>query len=279
MIYRKKKQGDLTTRQLLLSGNEVVSYTDSEQGDFTLLFIHGFPFNKDFWQPQLSFFSSICRVVAYDVRGYGSSSKVADTFTVDDLGDDLVSLITTLQLNRVVLCGLSMGGYIALNVISRYPQLVSGIILCDTQCTADTDEMREKRFHAIDLIRKGGKDAYINTSLKNLFAPQSFNTHPQSVEFIRGIMNKADAEIICNTLKALAERHETCSSLATIQVPALIICGVEDAVTPVAKAEYMHRQISGSSLMLIPDAGHVTNHEETETFNNSVSEFLQKNFN
>ncbi|MEZ5069205.1 MAG: alpha/beta hydrolase [Bacteroidia bacterium] len=140
---------------MLLSGNKVVSYTDSEQEIYTVVLFHGFPFNKDFWQPQLSFFSSICRVVAYDVRGYGSSSKVTDNnFTVDDLGDIVLSLITTLQLNRVVLCGLFYGEvYIALNVIGRYPQHVSGIILCDTY-TADTDEMREKRFHAIDLIRK-----------------------------------------------------------------------------------------------------------------------------
>ncbi|MBS1764167.1 MAG: alpha/beta fold hydrolase [Bacteroidetes bacterium] len=278
MIYRKKKQGDLTTRQLLLSGEKVVSYTDSEYGDVTLLFIHGFPFNKDLWQPQLSYFSAYCRVIAYDVRGYGCSSLVAKDYTLDDLGDDLVQLINTLQLNNVILCGLSMGGYISLNVVSRYPEKVAGIILCDTQCNADTDEAREKRFHAIDILQKGGKSAYIQTSINNLFSQHTFHSHPETVEYVRHMMQKAESEIICNTLRALASRHETCSSLSQIKVPALIICGMEDTMTPVAKAEYMHQQIEGSTLQLIPQSGHVSNLEATEVFNSCVADFIQKNF-
>lgn len=278
MIYRKKRQGDLTTRQLLLSGEKVISYTDSEQGDYTLLFIHGFPFNKNLWTPQLNYLSTICRVVAYDVRGYGNSSRVSADFTVDDLADDLVQLIQTLQLSRVILCGLSMGGYIALNVISRYPEHVAGLILCDTQCTADTDETRETRFRSIGIIENGGKDVYIQTSLKNLFAPQSFEKIPEAVEAIRTIMHQADAEVICNTLRALASRHETCSALSKIKVPALIICGEEDVITPVAKAEFMHQHIADSELVLIPGVGHVSNREASDIFNQSVQQFIQKKF-
>jgi pimeloyl-ACP methyl ester carboxylesterase len=183
-----------------------------------------------------------------------------------------------LQISKAVLCGLSMGGYIALNAMERFPNYFSALILCDTQCMADTDEAREKRKKTIQFIKENGLEKYADESLKNLFAAESFNIKKDEIIFVREMILKTSPDSVCNTLNALAQRNETCSALKDIKIPVLILVGSEDKITPPAASQLMHEKIEGSQMHIIEHAGHVSNIENPGDFNKHLKNLLDTIF-
>ena len=252
-----------------------VSYLDEGPANgLPVIFIHGFPFNKEMWKEQLSAFNEIHRVIAYDVRGHGESERGAAQFSIGQFADDLFFFMDALKIEKAILAGLSMGGYIALHAIQQQPHRIAGLILCDTQCAADSDEAREKRKKTIAFIQKNGLSVYAEESLKNLFAPASFTDKKDEVSFIKNTILKTPAENICFTLQALADRKETCSSLEQINVPVSILVGREDKITSPELAIKMQTLIKDSSLHIIEGAGHLSNLENPEEFNTHMKTFL-----
>jgi 3-oxoadipate enol-lactonase len=260
--------------------NEIqVSYL--EEGSptgFPLIFIHGFPFNKWMWEKQLVSIKENYRLIAYDVRGHGETEAGSSAFSVSQFGDDLIALMDALHIEKAIVAGLSMGGYIALNAIKKSPDRFAGLLLCDTQCGADTAEGKEKRKKTIDFIKRNGLEVYAQESLKNLFAPASLEGKMNEVLFIEETILQSKADNICLTLQALADRKETCSSLKKIKVPVAILVGQEDKVTSPETAEKMHKSITGSTLHIIEEAGHLSNLEKPDVFNEYVLQFLKTNF-
>ena len=263
-----------TAVQYFTTGNTKLSYTEQGSG-LPLIFVHGFPFDLFSWQPQIDALKLNYRVIAYDHRGYGQSEEGIEDFSMELFADDLISLMDNLEIPEAVVCGLSMGGYVVLNAVQRYPTRFKGIILCDTQCVADTTEARDKRFKAIELIRGGGKEKYAEELIKKLFYHETISSGKEVVNDVRNMILNTDAEVMARTLKALALRKETCSGLSELDVPALIICGREDQITPVVQHDRMQLAINGAELKIIDRAGHLSNLEEPEVFNNLVSEFLE----
>lgn len=256
-----------------------VSYLD--EGSSTglpLIFIHGFPFNKEMWEKQVSALNETHRCIAYDVRGHGNSERGEAQFSIPQFADDLFFLMDALKIEKAVLVGLSMGGYIALHAIQNQPQRIAGLVLCDTQCAADSDEARQKRTKTIAFIQKNGLSVYAEESLKNLFAPASFRDNKDEVTFIKDTILKTPAESICLTLQALANRKETCSSLTDIKIPVCILVGNEDKITTPELGLKMQALIEGSELHIIERAGHLSNLENPEQFNEHLKTFLTNFF-
>jgi 3-oxoadipate enol-lactonase len=252
-----------------------VSYTDEGPKEApTILFIHGFPFNKHMWQGQTDALNGDFRVITYDVRGHGQSEPGTVDFSIDLFVTDLVNLIDALKIEKVIVCGLSMGGYIALRALELYPNRFLALILCDTQCIADTPEGKEKRMKAIESVKTHGVPMYAKASLINLFAESSFETRKKEVEDIRQTIEQTSSETICRTLLALSQRRETCSRLSEIKIPTLILVGREDKITPISAARLMHDSIKHSVMVVIEHAGHVTNLENPSDFNYQLKQFV-----
>jgi 3-oxoadipate enol-lactonase len=263
-----------TGLQLRLN-NLKIGYTDDGPDNApTIVFIHGFPFDKSMWERQIDTLKDNFRVVSYDVRGHGESDIGQADFSIDLFVSDLIALMNHLKIDMAVVCGLSMGGYIALRAMELHPTRLLGLVLCDTQCAADTPEGKEKRMKAIASLQEVGVKAYAESSIPNLFAPESLKTKERSVDFIQELILKTPIKTLCNTLQALAARPETCSRLADVSVPVLILVGKEDKITPVASAMFMHERIRGSSIRIIDDAGHLSNLENPDDFNYQLKEFL-----
>ena len=241
-----------------------------------VIFIHGFPFNKSMWDSQMDVLKEHYRVIAYDIRGHGNSDAGKEHFSIDLFVKDLIGMMDHLLIDRAVLCGLSLGGYIALTAIDKYPERFDALILSDTQCIADSPEMKGKRMKAIAGIQENGVATYVEESIKHLFAPASFTTNKSAVNAVRGMMEKTAAASLCSTLKALSERNETCDTLEKIAVPVLILVGKEDTVTPPAAAAFMHEKIQGSFLYTIEHAGHVANMENPSEFNKQLIQFADR---
>jgi len=169
---------------------------------------------------------------------------------------------------------LSMGGYILLDAVSRYPERFEAIILSDTQCIADSPEGKEKRYKTIELIKAGGLNEFAEGFIKNVFCKETFETKKELVERIKHIVLSTSPETVTATLDALAKRIERCSGLSDISVPALILCGKEDIIAPVAQSDFMLEGIRTSVMVTIDKAGHMSNLEQPEQFNEQINNFI-----
>lgn len=255
--------------------NLMIGYVDEGIYDApVVILIHGFPFNRTMWDNQVELLKEKYRVIAYDVRGHGNSDAGTDEFSIGLFAQDLISLMDSLKIETAIICGLSMGGYIALNIIENYPERIDALILCDTTCKADTSEGREKRMKAIESIRESGVEAYADGSLKNFFAQESFTTKKEEISSVRQMMVGTPEKTIVDTLLALSKRKDTCEILPEIKVPVLLLVGQEDIITPPEAAQFMHEKIKNSVLHIIKQAGHISNLENPVMFNEHLSEFI-----
>jgi 3-oxoadipate enol-lactonase len=242
--------------------------------DPPIVLIHGFPFALEMWNPQIGILKEKYRVIAYDVRGHGSTDDGDGQYTIEFFVDDLIALLDYLKIPNVVLCGLSMGGYIALRAIERNPERVSALILCDTGPQADSNDVKLRRAANMRSVKVNGVKVFAESFTKAVFRQESFQSRPYEVEAIRRMI-EANSEIgICGTLLALACRTDTTDSLDLIKVPTLIMVGEEDKVTPPKLSELMDSKISGSEIHVIPRAAHMSNLENTEEFNKHLLNFL-----
>lgn len=252
-----------------------VSYTDDGLPDApVILFIHGFPLNKTMWNTQVEKLEEQYRVVTYDIRGHGESELGEEKFSIDQFTDDLINLLNGLEIKRVILCGLSMGGYIALNAIQKYHDRFDALVLCDTQCKADTPETREKRMSDIDFIKENGVEDYAEKSLEKLFMSASLEKRKDEVNFVKKMIEEMSVESLTRTLHALADRKETCNELSQIDVPVLVLMGEEDKITPPAKGQYIKNNIKDSELKIVAQAGHLSNLENPDQFNEHLKTFV-----
>ncbi len=214
------------------------------------------------------------RAVAYDVRGHGNSSVGDGQFSLEFLVDDLIGLLDHLNVEKVILCGLSMGGYIALRAVERHPERFMGLVLCDTQSHADTNEAKIKRANAIRLIKNGGIKEFADNFINLILAKKTVSENNKIVEQLRDMILHNDPLGVCGTFMALGARTDTSQSLPSFSLPVSIVVGENDALTPPSMSDFMHRKIPRSELNSIPAAGHMSNMENAEAFNEVLYRFV-----
>lgn len=260
----------------LKTGTTIHYKENGDKKGLPLVLIHGFPFNLDMWDGLVANLPQDIRCIRFDVRGHGKSEVGDGQYSIEFFVDDLVALLDELGLEKAVICGLSMGGYIALRAIERNPEKISAIILCDTRSDADTDEGKIKRADAIKKVKTIGVVAYSEEFVKIVFTENTLKNKPETVEELKKIIQGNTEKGICGTLLALAARTDTTASLEKIKVPTLIIVGEEDKLTPPASSEAMKNKIKGSKLQIISGAAHMSNLENPELFNTTIINFLEE---
>lgn len=249
-----------------------IGYEDVGAG-LPLVFIHGFPHNRSLWAPQLGALVDHCRCIAPDLRGFGESS-VTGPYSMDQYADDVADLLRHLDVPRVTVVGLSMGGYVAFAMWRRHQALVRAFVLADTRATADTDEAKQKRRELIDLARERGSGAVADAQIAGMLGKTTREKHPDIVESVRLLLEDAPVEGTVGALEAMMVRPDSTAILATIDVPTVIVVGEEDALTPVKDARAMRERIPRSRLEIIGGAGHLSNVEKPAAFNHVLSEFV-----
>ena len=240
-----------------------------------LLFIHGYPLNKRLWNPQLEGLSSSARVIAPDLRGHGESQAVPGTYSMDLLADDCAALLDTLKIKGpVVVCGLSMGGYVSFAFFRRHPDRVAGIILAATRALPDSPEGKVKRDQAANLAREKGIKPVVESLLPKMFSLQNYKNRPELIEQVREIMMNTSLEGITGDLMGMKERPDSSPFLSEIDKPTLILYGAGDQIVSMSEIENMRSEISGAKVRILPEAGHLLNLEDPEWFNAAIREFL-----
>ena len=255
--------------------NIEMAYTDTGAGR-PIVLIHGYPFNRSLWADQIPALSNGHRIVAPDLRGFGESDASPDTSTMNRLASDVASLMDHLQIPRATIGGLSMGGYVALAFYKQFPSRVRALILADTRGQADTEEAKQTRAQQAEKALSEGMAGIADAMLPKLLTPETVSKHPEVVKRVRDMMLKTKPEGAAAALRGMAEREDQTALLPKISVPTLILVGAEDAITPVADSEKMHQAIPSSSLVVLDHAGHVSNLERTQEFNDALLHFLSE---
>lgn len=250
-----------------------MSYMDSCD-KIPVLLIHGFPLDSSMWELQFQDIGDMARLIAPDLRGHGMSETTAQ-YDMSQLAADCAGLIDSMGIQRpIVVCGLSMGGYVALEFYRRYPERVAGLILAATRAGADSEEGKKGRDEMITAV-SNNPQAIANAMLPKFFTPQTLAEDEELVGYVNDIMLNNPVEGMIGALTAMKERADSTDLLAEITVPTLIIHGEDDNLIPLSEAEAMLNAIPDAELAIISDAGHLPNLEQPEPFNDAIIEFLE----
>ena len=246
-----------------------------EGAGLPLLFVHGFPLDHTMWQAQIEHFTPRFRVIAPDLRGCGGSDVTTGTVSMERFADDLSAILDQLQITEpVVYCGLSMGGYIAWQFWRKYPEKLRALVLCDTKAAADTPEGVTSRMKMLEHVLRAGTSYLAEAMLPRLFAPESFERRPEAVAAVRERILAAPPEGVAATLRGLAAREDFQSRLSQVRLPALVVCGEHDAISPPDEMRQVAAALPEAQFELIPGAGHLAPLENPEAVNAVFDEFL-----
>jgi 3-oxoadipate enol-lactonase len=253
-------------------GTRGVAYDDAGEGR-PVLFVHGFPHHRKLWTPQLRALAGHSRGIAPDLPGFGESD-MPEKFSIDGWANGLARLLDALDIERAIIAGLSMGGYVTLAFWRLHRERVVALVLADTRAGADSEEGKQKRRETIELARRDGPTAVARTLLPGMVGKSTREREPSVVAMMRAMLESASVDSVVGASEAMMNRPDATSLLPTIDVPTLIIVGDEDVLTPPKESHAMHAAIAGSRLEVIPGAGHVSNVERPAAFNQVLSEFI-----
>jgi 3-oxoadipate enol-lactonase len=254
------------------SGIHVV---DDGGDQLPVLFLHAFPMHGGMWHAQRDFLRGKARFISFDARGLGKSRSRGPTM-LEHLVDDALSVLDQLRVPAALLCGLSMGGYIALRLTERAPERVRGLLLCDTQAGADTDETKLKRAEGVRKLMREGVEAYAEGFMKGALSSRTLETRSDVVADVKRLILESTAEGIAGGLLALATRTDTSSSLTRIRVPTRVLVGDHDTLTPPAVAHALATAIPGANVHELHGAGHLSNLECPDAFNAFVLQHIER---
>lgn len=250
----------------------MIHYEESGSGD-PLVLLHGFPLDSRMWEAQRADLSSRARVITPDLPGFGKSSPPAP-FTIESMADDIHVFLQAIGALPCILGGLSMGGYVALNYVLKYPSDLRGLILVDTRSEAENEQGKQGRQKMIDLVRASGPKAVADQMQPKMLSRDTVEHRPAQVRILRQMMEACPAKTIEYALAAMRNRRDVSGDLSSIKVPTLILVGDADSITPPSMAEAMQQKISGSQRLIIQGAGHMSPLEQPAQVNRAIRNFL-----
>ncbi len=240
-----------------------------------ILFVHGFPLDHTMWSEQIACFSKTHRVIAPDLRGFGGTDGALYAISMEQFADDLVDLLIALQVDRpVTFCGLSMGGYIGWQFALRYPEWLGRLILCDTRAAADTTEAADNRLRMADLVIKEGPEPVVWAMMPKLFSSVSRERQPQLIDRVRQTVMTTAPIAISGAHRGMAVRPDVISLLPGIKVPALVIVGEHDVISPPAEMKAIAEALPNATFVQISNAGHMAPMENPADVNQAIHRFL-----
>lgn len=251
-----------------------VDYEDRSKG-IPLLLIHGFPLHRGMWAPQIEGLAGAARLLAPDLRGFGKSDTPAGPYGMEDFARDLDGLLGSLKIDRAVLCGFSMGGYIAFAFHKLFAEKVAGMILLDTRAEADTEEGKKKRVEMANSVRQRGIEFAVEAMLPKLLGQVSQRYNPQLLHQVASMIRENKQAGLINAQHAMAARPDSLAYLPEIQCPVLIAVGDQDVLTPVPSSEAMASRIAKCELKIVRGAGHLASMEYPEQVNAAIRDYLK----
>jgi len=250
-----------------------LAYDDCGAGQ-PLLLIHGFPLSRKIWAPQIASLSNRFRVIAPDLRGFGGSDAPEGPYSMELFSDDLVGLLDGLGIAKAAVCGMSMGGYVLLNMLQRYPDRVAAACFMVTKGGADDEAGKERRTMLSGEVLAKGAQAVAEPFSRILFAPGGEEARPKLFGEIMQIMLETRPQGLSAGLLAMRERKDYSDSLGGIRIPSLVIGAELDKAIPAMESRKLAAALPDAKLVIVPDAGHMAGMEQPEAVNSALLSFL-----
>ncbi len=252
-----------------------VFYTDDGSGT-PLLLCHAYPLNAAMWEPQRHSLAGDCRLLTFDLPGFGRGGPVPADLDLRRCADMAASLLDSCGIERAVIGGLSMGGYLAMAILRHHPERVLGLLLANTKAGADSEEGKAGRMEQIARIDAGELPAVLEGMLPRLLGTSTKEVAPEVVTLVQDLMRSATPDGCRAMLAAMAGREDSEDLLSSCTVPVCSIGGAEDVLIPPVEAERIAALASDAELHIIPNSGHLSNLERPVRFTASVRNFLQR---
>jgi pimeloyl-ACP methyl ester carboxylesterase len=260
----------------LINGLKVFIEGDSKNQ--AIIFIHGFPYDHTMWDSQIDALKEKYFCITYDIRGLGKSYVGDGQFTMEAFVWDLYSIMDELHIEKPILCGLSMGGYISLRAIEKEHNRFAGLILCDSRSEADNNDGKIVRSTAIDKVNVQGVGAFVSEFVPKCFHPKTPERLTDMYDRIFTIAKNQNSVGVKGSLLAMLSRRDTTPSLKNIEIPTLILVGKKDALTPPKTMKKIAKKIKNSEFFRVPKSGHMTPLENPAFVNERILEYLEKHF-
>ncbi len=258
--------------------NGLKVYTSGNKNNQAIIFIHGFPHDHRMWDYQVEDLKEDYFCVTYDIRGLGESYIGDGQYTMEAFVWDLYSVIDELQIEKPIICGLSMGGYISFRAVEKEQERFAGLILCDTRAEDDSNEGKLIRSNSINKINVEGVESFVNDFVPKCFHPQTPEKLSEMYERTLEISKSQNSLGVKGALFAMLSRGNTTDSLKDIKIPTLVLVGRKDALTPPKTMKKIAKKIKKSKFHIVPKAGHMAPLENPEFVNEKIKLFLTKNF-
>lgn len=238
-----------------------------------IVFIHGFPFDHTLWDDVIDEFKDEYYCISYDIRGFGKSELNTAQFTMESYTQDLESVVFGLKLDKPIIFGFSMGGYIALRANER--ENYRALILANTATNSDDDKAKLKRAAAISNIDAKGVEPFIDGFLSVAFSQNFLKKEPLKIKKIKEKIMNFNPVGIKAALLAMISRTDTTQSLDGIDIPVLLITSENDKIIPKETMNQMASKIKNSTLVSLRESGHMSMIENPDGFKSAVRSFLQ----
>ena len=257
------------------AGGVNLNYEDTGGDGVPVLLVHAWPLRSEMWRSQMDTLDGVRRVLAPDLKGFGSSDAPDDVqvYSMDSYADELAATLDDAGAERAVVVGLSIGGYIAFALWRRHRERIAALVLADTKAEADPPEAVERRSGQQEQVSTQGITGLVQALPDALLAGTTRDKKPDVVEKVRSLMMNPAAGYV-GALEAMKRRPDSTQDLAAIDVPTLVVVGEEDALTPPDAARNLERRIPDARLVVVPEAGHLSNLEAPDAFNGALAEFL-----
>jgi 3-oxoadipate enol-lactonase len=257
------------------SGDVEIFYEALGSGP-ALVLLHAFPASHRMWLPVAEMLTARFRVIVPDLRAHGESGVGDGPATMEQHAHDVLAVCRDAGVERAIFGGVSIGGYVLFEFVRRYRERVAALILSDTRAPADSDDTRAARFKSIEDVRRLGPEPFIETSLNRILGETTRTNRRDLVERVRAMGSNMTTQRIAAIQQGMAERPDSTSMLPTLQVPALLLFGEEDVVTPRADAELLAREIPRSTFHVVPRAGHLAVFERHEECGRLIRQFAEQ---
>lgn len=252
-----------------------LSYQDVGEGE-PLLLLHAFPLSGRMWGPQMEALAGRWRLLVPDFSGFGASEPTPEICRMADMAADAVALLDHHAINRVVLCGLSMGGYAALAFAEIHPDRLRGLVLAHTRAGADSPEARDRRLATARDVLEKGSGILVDTAAPKLLGATTRSSRPDLLDRVGAWVSEAPPQGVAAAQRGMAERPDRTSGLAGIAVPTLVVLGEEDELVPPEESRRMAEAIPGAETAVLAECGHLGNLERPADFNGALGGFLAR---
>lgn len=257
-------------------GQDEVAYDDAGSGPAVVL-IHGFPLSRRMWQPQLAALAGAgFRVVAPDLRGFGESTPGEGPWSMDRFADDIVALLDRLGILRAAVVGMSMGGYVLLNLFERHPSRVAAAAFLFSRAGADDEAGKGRRTQLAAEVEAGRPQVVTGAFAELLFAAQTPQQRPALVAEVVAMMQSASPQGLAGGLRAIRDRKDYTPLLGRFARPTLVLGAELDRAVPAEEGRQLAAGLPDARFFLIPAAGHMANLEQAEAVNRRLLEFLEQ---